>query len=107
MPFALFVSGVVDGLTGFLEAPASADTEKLIARGDSASWTRRERPLRPLLRVPAGGLSQAPHWPAEVLLHIVSHGACADGHDEVDALALEAGDDLGGDRVADRTVVGI
>ena len=27
-----------------------------------------------------------------------SHGACADGHDEVDALAFEAGDDLGGDR---------
>jgi AcrR family transcriptional regulator len=37
VPFALFVSGVVDGLTGFLEAPASADTNKLIARGDSAS----------------------------------------------------------------------
>jgi AcrR family transcriptional regulator len=36
VPFALFVSGVVDGLTGFLEAPASAGTNKLIARGDSA-----------------------------------------------------------------------
>lgn len=32
VPFALFVSGVVDGLTGFLEASASADTNQLIAR---------------------------------------------------------------------------
>jgi hypothetical protein len=31
-PFALFVSGVVDGLTGFLEAPASAETDELISR---------------------------------------------------------------------------
>jgi AcrR family transcriptional regulator len=36
-PFALFVSGVVDGLAGFLEAPASADTKRLIARGNSGS----------------------------------------------------------------------
>jgi AcrR family transcriptional regulator len=32
VPFALFVSAVVDGLTGFLEAPASAETDQLIAR---------------------------------------------------------------------------
>ncbi|WP_213016730.1 TetR/AcrR family transcriptional regulator [Mycobacterium vicinigordonae] len=32
VPFALFVSGVVDGLAGFLGAPASAETEQLIAR---------------------------------------------------------------------------
>lgn len=31
-PFALCVSGVVDGLTGFLEAPASTETEQLISR---------------------------------------------------------------------------
>lgn len=31
VPFALFVSGVVDGLAGFLQAPASAETEQLIA----------------------------------------------------------------------------
>jgi hypothetical protein len=37
VPFALFVSGVVDGLTGFLEAPTSADTNKLTARRDPAS----------------------------------------------------------------------
>ena len=37
VPFALFVSGVVDGLAGFLEAPASAETDRLIARGESAS----------------------------------------------------------------------
>ena len=37
VPFALFVSGVVDGLAGFLEAPASAETDRLIARGNSAS----------------------------------------------------------------------
>ena len=37
VPFALFVSGVVDGLAGFLEAPASAETDQLIARGKSAS----------------------------------------------------------------------
>ena len=37
VPFALFVSGVVDGLAGFLEAPASAETRQLIARGSSAS----------------------------------------------------------------------
>jgi AcrR family transcriptional regulator len=34
VPFALFVSGVVDGLAGFLDAPASADTERLSARGN-------------------------------------------------------------------------
>jgi AcrR family transcriptional regulator len=33
VPFALFVSGVVDGLAGFLEAPASAETDQLILRG--------------------------------------------------------------------------
>ena len=32
VPFALFVSGVVDGLAGFLRAPASAETNRLIAR---------------------------------------------------------------------------
>lgn len=32
VPFALFVSGVVDGLAGFLEAPASAETNRLISR---------------------------------------------------------------------------
>lgn len=32
VPFALFVSGVVDGLTGFLEAPVSAETTALITR---------------------------------------------------------------------------
>ncbi len=37
VPFALFVSGVVDGLAGFLQAPASAETDQLIARGNSAS----------------------------------------------------------------------
>jgi AcrR family transcriptional regulator len=37
VPFALYVSGVVDGLAGFLEAPASAETEHLIARGISSS----------------------------------------------------------------------
>lgn len=31
--FALFVSAVVDGLTGFLSAPASTETERLISRG--------------------------------------------------------------------------
>lgn len=31
-PFALFVSGVVDGLAGFLETPASTETEQLISR---------------------------------------------------------------------------
>jgi AcrR family transcriptional regulator len=35
IPFALFVSGVVDGLAGFLEAPASAETEQLISRDNS------------------------------------------------------------------------
>jgi AcrR family transcriptional regulator len=35
IPFALFVSGVVDGLTGFMEAPASAETNQLISRGNS------------------------------------------------------------------------
>ncbi len=33
VPFALFVSGVVDGLAGFLEAPASPETKRVIARG--------------------------------------------------------------------------
>ena len=37
VPFALFVSGVVDGITGFLEAPASAETDRLISREDSTS----------------------------------------------------------------------
>lgn len=32
VPFALFVAGVVDGLSGFLAAPASAETRQLIAR---------------------------------------------------------------------------
>lgn len=32
VPFALFVSGVVDGLAGFLQVPASAETEQLISR---------------------------------------------------------------------------
>jgi AcrR family transcriptional regulator len=35
VPFALFVSGVVDGLAGFLEAPASAETDQLISRDHS------------------------------------------------------------------------
>jgi AcrR family transcriptional regulator len=35
VPFALFVSGVVDGLAGFLQAPTSAETEELIARSNS------------------------------------------------------------------------
>lgn len=35
IPFALFVSGVVDGLAGFLEVPASAETNQLISRGNS------------------------------------------------------------------------
>ncbi|RDH79823.1 TetR/AcrR family transcriptional regulator [Mycolicibacterium moriokaense] len=34
IPFALFVSGVVDGLAGFLEAPASAETDQLISRAN-------------------------------------------------------------------------
>jgi hypothetical protein len=37
VPFALFVSGAVDGLTGFLEAPASAETNKLIARSSPST----------------------------------------------------------------------
>lgn len=37
VPFALFVSGVVDGLTGFLEAPVSAETTALITRDNSNS----------------------------------------------------------------------
>lgn len=32
IPFALFVSAVVDGLAGFLQAPASAETDRLISR---------------------------------------------------------------------------
>jgi AcrR family transcriptional regulator len=32
IPFALFVSNVIDGLAGFVEAAASAETERLIAR---------------------------------------------------------------------------
>ena len=35
VPFALFVSGVVDGLAGFLQVPASAETEELISRASS------------------------------------------------------------------------
>jgi AcrR family transcriptional regulator len=35
VPFALFVSGVVDGLAGFLQVPASAETEQLISRENS------------------------------------------------------------------------
>jgi AcrR family transcriptional regulator len=37
VPFALFVSGVVDGLAGFLEVPASAETDQLISRDNSTS----------------------------------------------------------------------
>jgi len=37
VPFALFVSGVVDGLAGFLAAPASAETEQLISSKSSTS----------------------------------------------------------------------
>jgi len=37
VPFALFVSGVVDGLAGFLEAPASAETDRLISRDHSTA----------------------------------------------------------------------
>ena len=40
IPFALFVSGVVDGLAGFLQAPASAETDQLISRG-SATGKRK------------------------------------------------------------------
>ena len=35
VPFALFVSGVVDGLAGFLQVPASAETDQLISRESS------------------------------------------------------------------------
>jgi AcrR family transcriptional regulator len=35
VPFALFVSGVVDGLAGFLQVPASPETEELISRASS------------------------------------------------------------------------
>ena len=35
VPFAVFVSGVVDGLAGFLEAPASPETSRSIARADA------------------------------------------------------------------------
>jgi AcrR family transcriptional regulator len=37
VPFGLFVSGVVDGLAGFLEVPASAETDLLISRENSTS----------------------------------------------------------------------
>jgi AcrR family transcriptional regulator len=37
VPFALFVSGVVDGLAGFLATPASAETEQLISSESSTS----------------------------------------------------------------------
>jgi AcrR family transcriptional regulator len=37
IPFALFVSSVVDGLAGFLGASASDETEQLISRGSSTS----------------------------------------------------------------------
>jgi AcrR family transcriptional regulator len=37
LPFGLFVSGAVDGLAGFLAAPASAETDQLISRGRSRS----------------------------------------------------------------------
>ena len=37
VPFALFVSGVVDGLAGFLEARASGETERLISRDGSTA----------------------------------------------------------------------
>jgi AcrR family transcriptional regulator len=37
VPFALFVSGVVDGLAGFLQVPASAETDQLISRESSTS----------------------------------------------------------------------
>jgi hypothetical protein len=36
-PFALFISGVVDGLAGFLSASASAETGQLISREKSSS----------------------------------------------------------------------
>lgn len=35
IPFALFVSGVVDGLAGFLEVATSAETDQLISRGNT------------------------------------------------------------------------
>lgn len=41
IPFALFVSGVVDGLTGFLATPPSTETEQLIAREDQPSEAER------------------------------------------------------------------
>jgi AcrR family transcriptional regulator len=37
VPFALFVSGVVDGLAGFLKTSASAETDRLISREKSSS----------------------------------------------------------------------
>jgi hypothetical protein len=37
VPFALFVSGVVDGLAGFLATPPSAETEQLISSESSTS----------------------------------------------------------------------
>jgi hypothetical protein len=36
-PFGLFVSAVIDGFVGFLEAPASADTRRLATRADAAT----------------------------------------------------------------------
>jgi hypothetical protein len=36
VPFALFVSGVVDGLAGFLATSASAETDQLISREKSS-----------------------------------------------------------------------
>jgi AcrR family transcriptional regulator len=42
VPFAMFVSGVVDGLAGFLSAPASTETEQVILREEQApsDWAR-------------------------------------------------------------------
>lgn len=37
VPFGLFVAGLVDGLAGFLEAPASAETQRLILRDSKSS----------------------------------------------------------------------
>jgi AcrR family transcriptional regulator len=40
VPFALFVSGVVDGLTGFLQAPASAETARAVGLTEDAAPPR-------------------------------------------------------------------
>jgi AcrR family transcriptional regulator len=41
IPFAVFVSGVVDGLAGFLQAPASAETEQAVGLIGDAAAPRR------------------------------------------------------------------